>query len=340
MNIIKEELSQANTRIIVSMLMILLTLSLVYIFHNITYIDTYLAISIHTSFSIAVYFGIKKIPGEFLFRIIATICLDLFIVSWVIYSVGIDAIFVYPLYLWIIIGNGMRFGEKYFYISLAITILFFSIATSLSVHWQEYTSFAFSLNASFIILSLFYLKLLKKLNILNQKISIELERTKHISLHDHLTDLPNRAYFNEAFQKELDKSKRNNNFFLIAYMDLNDFKPVNDTYGHDYGDLLLQKVSQRLKLTLRESDFVARLGGDEFGMILTTVNDIESSYIAIQRIREIIREPYILFGTTIHIHCSIGMATYPKDGNKKEDLLKVADKNMYLNKKKNCSKAF
>jgi len=153
-------------------------------------------------------------------------------------------------------------------------------------------------------------------------------------LHDYLTNLPNRAYFNETLQKELARSKRDNGFFLVAYMDLNDFKPINDTYGHDYGDLLLQKVSQRLKLILREGDFVARLGGDEFGIILTTVTDIESSQKALQRIHEIINQPYLLFDTTIQITSSIGMATYPNDGNQKETLLKVADKNMYLNKTK------
>ena len=329
-----QEFTQATIRVYFSSIFFIIASLLIFIFDSTTYLLSFYVSSIHLILSILNQEIIKRYPGDFFSRKIASTILDLGLLSLVVYDLGTKGAFFYPLFLWIIVGNGMRYGEKSLFITLGIAVTLFSTAVYLSPLWKEELIFAFSLIVGFVALSLFYLKLIKELHLLNDKLSQELEKTKHASLHDPLTTMPNRAFFATFLQKTLSRNRRNSRSFAVAYMDLDGFKPVNDTYGHDYGDKLLQEVAKRIEETLRDSDFAARLGGDEFGIILADPSGLEGSMICLNRLNRIISKPYMIFDKEIIISESTGLAIYPKDGQNEDALLKVADKNMYLNKAK------
>ncbi|STX28495.1 sensory box protein, EAL domain, GGDEF domain, signal transduction protein [Legionella beliardensis] len=165
---------------------------------------------------------------------------------------------------------------------------------------------------------------------LQQKRVLENDREKllHMSLHDPLSKLPNRKYFYE----ELGKRIRSENNLTILYMDLNGFKDINDTYGHEIGDQVLVETSKRLSHCFRDEDFIARLGGDEFIGIVSNSNKEEIPYKIMERIRDIFSYPYRSIKQDIQLNIAIGMARYPEDSKQMKKLLSIADQRMYKDK--------
>jgi diguanylate cyclase (GGDEF)-like protein len=153
-----------------------------------------------------------------------------------------------------------------------------------------------------------------------------------LALYDPLTGLPNRKLLDERLQQALLKAKRGHGHVALLFIDLDKFKPVNDNFGHAYGDLLLKEVARRLQSCMRESDTASRLGGDEFVALLA---DIEGAYgvaVAARKILERLNEPYEIAGQVFHISASIGAALYPEHGEDPKTLMKSADLAMYTAK--------
>jgi diguanylate cyclase (GGDEF)-like protein len=155
---------------------------------------------------------------------------------------------------------------------------------------------------------------------------------KHLANHDALTGLPNRRLFNERIKMEIARSERNQSNFILMLFDLDQLKKVNDSYGHNIGDMLLQAVSQRLLGLLRKTDTVARMGGDEFLLILPEMKSLDDAVQTAERILSALSTPFHLEGYQINISTSIGIAFYPEHGEKIEILLKNADLAMYQSK--------
>ncbi len=146
--------------------------------------------------------------------------------------------------------------------------------------------------------------------------------------HDTLTGLPNRSYLS----KYIDELTEKNASFTFLFLDLNDFKPVNDRYGHDAGDYVLKTIAKRIKSLSREHDFLARLGGDEFVVIKSNQPDIYTVNDCMNRLKTIIEEPIVLNQNKLNVGVSIGYAKYPQDGLSYDTLAKIADKRMYEKK--------
>lgn len=165
----------------------------------------------------------------------------------------------------------------------------------------------------------------------------ELEHQKHLykyrATHDPLTDLPNRQLFFDILEKEIRKTRLLGNAFALLFIDLNDFKKVNDTYGHRTGDQLLKTFAKRLKNTLRESDFIARLAGDEFVVLVRNLSKREEAEQIVEQIRKIESRPFSLGETRLHIRLSIGYALFPEDAVSGEELIHHADSKMYREKR-------
>ena len=160
------------------------------------------------------------------------------------------------------------------------------------------------------------------------------EAIKHLANHDALTGLPNRRLFNERINLEISRAQRNNQKIGIMLFDLDHLKKVNDSYGHNVGDLLLQSVAQRLLGLLRKSDTVARMGGDEFLLILPEMQQPEDAVQTAERILEALSTPFHLEGYQVDITTSIGIAFFPDDGDDVNALIKKADIAMYKAKDK------
>jgi len=160
------------------------------------------------------------------------------------------------------------------------------------------------------------------------------EKLHYLANYDQLTLLPNRNLFNERLAYAYKLAKRNNSSFSLLLIDLDRFKQVNDSLGHHIGDLLLEQVGQRLSECLRGVDTVARLGGDEFTVTLTELQKKEDASIVAQKIINDLSRPFKIHDQVIHIGSSIGITSFPDDGDSLDDMLKNADIAMYEVKNK------
>jgi diguanylate cyclase (GGDEF)-like protein/PAS domain S-box-containing protein len=155
------------------------------------------------------------------------------------------------------------------------------------------------------------------------------DRIFHLAHFDILTNLPNRQLFNDRFQFALKQAERYQRRLAIFFLDIDNFKMVNDTLGHYAGDILLQRVSERVSDCLRKIDTVARLGGVEFAIILEDVRDTESVERVARKIINSVSKPFFLDGSQAHVGVSIGISIYPDDGDDITILFKNADAAMY-----------
>lgn len=155
------------------------------------------------------------------------------------------------------------------------------------------------------------------------------EQIEYLAYHDGLTGLPNRSLFSKLLNQSISLAQRNHKKLAVLFLDLDHFKHINDTLGHDAGDQLLQEVAERLKSCLRDSDTVARLGGDEFVVMLPQLD--ESAYVltVAKKIVATVAKPFTLSGQEFGVTASIGISTYPDDGLDEQTLTKNADIAMY-----------
>jgi len=153
------------------------------------------------------------------------------------------------------------------------------------------------------------------------------------ALYDELTELPNRRLFQDRLEQAMLVAQRTGHPIALLLMDLDRFKEVNDTLGHQAGDVLLRDISQRLRRSLRSSDTVARLGGDEFAVVLTSMHEPAGAAVAANKLLAAIGEPAVIKGQPIHASASIGIAFYPEHGQDPETLLRHADVAMYVAKR-------
>ncbi|MFC3882364.1 diguanylate cyclase domain-containing protein [Bacillus songklensis] len=157
------------------------------------------------------------------------------------------------------------------------------------------------------------------------------ELMNHLIYHDQLTGLPNRRFFQETLNQKLDQFK-SEKLLAVMFIDLDGFKNVNDTFGHEIGDQLLQEVAKRLNNSVRDRDMAARLAGDEFTVILPEITREDVVQVA-ERVLEELRLPVILKKNSVKVTSSIGIVFYPHHGDNVETLLKHADQAMYQAKK-------
>ncbi|MGB9130148.1 MAG: EAL domain-containing protein [Thiobacillus sp.] len=152
---------------------------------------------------------------------------------------------------------------------------------------------------------------------------------EQLATHDALTGLPNRMLFKDRLEQSLIRAKRHQTLVGVMFIDLDRFKRVNDTLGHASGDLLICEVARRLRQTVRSDDIVARLGGDEFVVVINDVVALNPILQVVEKMLEVVTEPYKLDGREIFSSCSIGVSVFPNDGTTSSDLLKHADTAMY-----------
>jgi len=188
--------------------------------------------------------------------------------------------------------------------------------------------------------NLYSKKDIKLMEFVSQQIATAIERKqaeeklKFLSLYDYLTKLPNRVLFYDRMKQEIAYARRERKKFSLMFLDLDDFKEVNDKFGHDIGDQLLQGVAKRFSKLLRKTDTICRLGGDEFIILLPRLAQSRENTVDVAlKILNSFNEPFLIKDNKIYVNTSIGIAFYPDDGEKEEDLIKSADKAMYEAKK-------
>ncbi|WP_199053249.1 sensor domain-containing diguanylate cyclase [Aquitalea sp. ASV15] len=154
----------------------------------------------------------------------------------------------------------------------------------------------------------------------------------YLANHDRLTGLANRNLFYDRLQHAISRLNRNGKRLAVLFLDMDRFKPVNDSYGHATGDKVLQLIAARILAIMRSEDTVARLGGDEFVLLMEDVESNREADRVVERLKHAIQQPYEVDGHSIRLGVSIGIAYYPEDGMLIEELLDVADRKMYGDK--------
>lgn len=168
---------------------------------------------------------------------------------------------------------------------------------------------------------------------MSRRLNTERTKFEFAAAHDALTGLPNRATFDRRLRESIEFCKLHGTKAVLAYIDLDKFKPINDTYGHQAGDIVLSTVADRLRRHLRGLDTVARLGGDEFAILFDQC-DAQDAAQLIARITTTINEPIEVFDHELRVTCSIGVVVCPDDGLHPEQLAHKADEHMYAAKRK------
>ncbi|MFP4007817.1 MAG: CHASE2 domain-containing protein [Spirulinaceae cyanobacterium] len=163
----------------------------------------------------------------------------------------------------------------------------------------------------------------------NQELRLSQDRLHRLAYYDSLTGLANRKHFYESLQQSLEWAKQEDKLVGLLFIDLDGFKQVNDSWGHDFGDLLLKAVANRVKNCLRGSDLVARLGGDEFTVILPGIKQISDVEIVTAKILATLGQPFMLANRQLRVAASVGSSVYPIDGEAQAVLIKKADTAMY-----------
>ena len=174
----------------------------------------------------------------------------------------------------------------------------------------------------------------RELKQMTEELKDSQQKLEHMAYTDALTNLPNRRMFTEHFRQLLALKRRQQGSFSVLLMDFDDFKSINDTYGHDAGDFVLIEMARRMAELVRESDCLARLGGDEFGLLLGQSHDVEGTENVCRKLVESFEAPIVFDGTELRTAPSIGIALFPFDGDNQDTLYKTADLALYQAKRR------
>jgi len=229
--------------------------------------------------------------------------------------------FLIPALVPLIISFTLTQTSIYLFLTITFTVFFlYLIILSLRTHQIIKDSLQLQFDNDMLVKSLS-----------NSKNQLELTNTrlKQDATHDPLTQVANRSLFEANFEQAILAAANDHTILALLYLDLDGFKNVNDTYGHNAGDQLLLIVVARLNNVLRNKDILSRLGGDELAIILENMANVQAIADVAERVREVISEPIMLENAEVQVYVSIGIAIYPTDGSDANTLLRVADRAMY-----------
>lgn len=254
---------------------------------------------------------------------------DLLTASYTIHVADELGAFFYPVYLWIIAGHGIRYGARFLIAGMIISAVGFALVLIMTPYWHAARLTGTGLLVGLIVVPLYQLMLLRRLQAVNDRLSTELNKSMHAASHDTLTGLANRGYFFQRLEEEIARSKRYQTRFAVMFIDLDGFKEINDRLGHQAGDEVLQQTALRLRSVCRESDLAGRLGGDEFALIVSGIGDCDEVREPARRVANVVHRSIPWQGEELQLSASVGVSIYPEDGFTPDDLTHSADLAMY-----------
>ena len=276
-NKIDEELSQAIARVIVTSMLLLVIGVSKFLSPDAQIRDVLLVGGLYTVYSFINLYLVYKKPGDFAVRKIGNIVSDIAVSSFIVYASSNVGIMMYPVLIWVIVGNGLRFGQKYLFIALVVAEVLFTAALIANPYWHEQKTFILALSSGLAILSFFFAKLIKRMHNLNatleEKVKDRVKEVEYRYLHDPLTELKNR----EALEQDLQK----NPFGGIIVVDIDQFRNYNDLYGMGTGDEVLKHLAKFLRLFSEMNGYEAyRIYSDHFVLRNTTGRIFHPKYEA------------------------------------------------------------
>lgn len=275
---------------------------------------------------------VSRHPGDYLWRRYVLIVLDLGVASILTAHFSAAGIAFYPLFLWVMIGNGIRYGRHYMQFATLCGLLGFSAAMASSGFLWDRPGTYLGLMFGLVLMPRFFMVMIRRLAQANIELKAQRDQAERMATHDALTGLPNRAQLYTHMERRLAYARRKRQQIAVAYIDLDSFKSINDSYGHEYGDYLLCQVADALRSVLRASDLAARLGGDEFVVVIEDAGDGARIGRVIERLFSCVGRYYTIGEYRTFVTWSCGIVLYPRDGEDVPSLLKHADTAMYAAK--------
>jgi diguanylate cyclase (GGDEF)-like protein len=230
------------------------------------------------------------------------------------------------------VGWGLRFGRHYLFLASAIAIAGMAWNLAASPYWQEQLIFGGSIIFGLVATAINTATLLGRIALGNRRLAEKMEEVAQLAWQDQLTKLPNRLYFHERLAQALASAARNERQVALLLFDIDGFKSVNDTLGHEAGDRALQEIAQRVGRRIRQADLFARVGGDEFVVLMEITRDPAAAIQVAETVNRVIAEIDLFASAGLRIGASIGIACHaPVAGRKPNpgELLKQADRAMY-----------
>lgn len=261
--------------------------------------------------------------------------LDVLVVSFLVWRTDALSIVFVPLYLLVVAGSGLRYGTAYLYGALALALAGFAAAAAANPFWRSHRPVELGLAVIMAAVPPALALLLGRLRRSHDELSRLCQQMERLARHDPLTGLLNAQLLQEGLAQHVASAARHGRPLAVLFVDLDNFKVINDTRGHAAGDALLRQIAARMRLCVRCSDLVARVGGDEFVLVLTEMQTPENAlFVAEKLVRVLSGEPFVLAeGAPITVTTSIGVAIYPEAGQVAERLLASADCAMYRAKR-------
>jgi len=260
------------------------------------------------------------------------ILLDLAVATYITAYFSSAGMAFYPLFLWVMIGNGIRYGERYMQFATLFGLLSFSGAMAINGFLWEQPGTYIGLMIGLVLMPKFFMVMIDRLSAANAELRAQKEQAEFMATHDVLTGLPNRAFLHTRMEQTLADAKRTDTQVAVAFIDVDSFKSINDSYGHEYGDFLLCQVADALRKVLRAGDTVSRLGGDEFVVVIEDSDDETKFSRVVERLFSCVGRYYRIGEYETYVTWSCGVAIYPRDGMDIHNLLKHADTAMYAAK--------
>jgi diguanylate cyclase (GGDEF)-like protein len=259
------------------------------------------------------------------------ILFDNLLVSYVASFGDLLAVFV-AFHFWITVGWGMRFGPRYLYLAIMIAILSMGYNVAASPYWREHAIFGAAVVLALVATTTNAAMLLRRIAAANRGLQEKIEEVSQLAWQDQLTKLPNRSYFHERLSQMLAASERSGRQIALLLFDIDGFKAVNDTLGHEAGDHLLREIAQRVGRRVRQADTFARVGGDEFVVLVETAHDPSDAIPIAETVMKTVGEIDAFVGHGLRVGASVGIAcSGPRAAREwtSDELLKQADRAMY-----------
>jgi diguanylate cyclase (GGDEF)-like protein len=275
------------------------------------------------------YWMTRQFAERFLWRRYLATAADQAMGGFVVYRLGFSGLAFYPLFLWIIIGAGLRFGPHFLRVVSVTGPMAFLAGALAAGLGNSYPMVLVGMVLGLILMPKFFLLILQRLASMNQALREQRNQAQLLATHDVLTGLPNRAFLNERLVQVVARAKRSGGNGAVILLDLDDFKSVNDNFGHDHGDMLLQDVAQSLRSTVRASDSVIRFGGDEFIILIEDSKHVSDIVATAEQLVNSLRRNFQIGEFQAYVTCSCGIAIFPHDGEDALTLIKHADTAMY-----------
>jgi diguanylate cyclase (GGDEF)-like protein len=293
--------------------------------------DAVVAIAIvYTLYALALAIHIDRRPAPSHWRRGISVVFDNVIGSAIAFSGGGFAAYVGFNFL-TTVGWGLRFGRHYLFLATAIAIGGMAFNLAVAPYWQEQMIFGGSIIFGLLATAINTAILLNRIQLGNERLAEKIDEVAKLAWQDPLTKLPNRLHFHERLTQTLAAATRRDRQVALLMFDIDGFKSVNDTLGHEAGDRLLQEVAQRVGRRLRQADTFARFGGDEFVVLMEVTRDHLDAIFVAENVIKVIGDIELYHDAGLRIGASCGIACYTPGAHTltPNDLIKLADRAMY-----------